>query len=241
MTDNTGPGPTVTGWAPPPLPGRLSLTGDYAALTPLDAGRDASDLFAAYDGHPALWDFLSIGPFSAQSAFHRWMRAAVEAEDRVYFAVRDRTNGRALGLCALMRIKPEMGTIEIGAIVFSPALQKSRVATEAIHLLMDWAVSAGYRRVEWKCDSRNIASRRAAQRLGFSYEGVFRQHMVVKGRNRDTAWFAITDGDWPALREAFRVWLAPANFDASGRQKERLSDLTRLVRVAGDPVLRRRE
>jgi hypothetical protein len=106
---------------------------------------------------------------------------------------------------------------------------------------MDWAVSAGYRRVEWKCDSRNLASRRAAQRLGFSYEGVFRQHMVVKGRNRDTTWFAITDGDWPALREAFRVWLAPANFDASGRQKERLSDLTRLVRVADDPVLKRRE
>jgi RimJ/RimL family protein N-acetyltransferase len=136
-----------------------------------------------------------------------------------------------------LRITPEAGTIEVGHICIAPELQRGRAATEAMYLMMRWAFEAGYRRYEWKCNALNIASRRAAERLGFSYEGVFRQAAVVKGRNRDTAWFACIDADWPALRECYDVWLSAANFDATGRQKERLSDLTRLVRVASDPAL----
>jgi RimJ/RimL family protein N-acetyltransferase len=140
-------------------------------------------------------------------------------------------------VASYLRITPEMGSIEVGHICLSPEIARGRAWTEAMFLMMDWAFRAGYRRYEWKCDALNIPSRRAAQRLGFSYEGVFRQAAVVKGRNRDTAWFAIVDKEWPALSEAYRAWLSPANFDAKGRQLERLSDLTRLVRAGSDPVL----
>ena len=132
---------------------------------------------------------------------------------------------------------PAAGSIEVGHINLAPALQRTPAATEAMFLMMDWAFQAGYRRYEWKCDALNLPSRRAAQRLGFSFEGVFRNHLVVKGRNRDTAWFSVISDEWPALAEAFRVWLDPSNFDAKGRQRERLSDLTRLVRANGDPAL----
>ena len=142
-----------------------------------------------------------------------------------------------VGVAAYLRITPEHGSIEVGHICLSPALQRSRAATEAMWLMMEWAFSNGYRRYEWKCNALNIPSRRAAQRLGFSFEGIFRQHMIIKGRNRDSAWFAVTDQDWPALREAYAAWLNPANFDAEGRQRERLSDLTNLVRVSDDPGL----
>ena len=138
---------------------------------------------------------------------------------------------------AFMRLDAPNGVIEVGHICLSPEVAKGRVWTEAMFLMMDWAFRNGYRRYEWKCNALNMASRRAAQRLGFSYEGIFRQAAVIKGRNRDTAWFAVIDAEWPALREAYSVWLSPRNFDAAGRQKERLSDLTRLVRVAEDPGL----
>jgi RimJ/RimL family protein N-acetyltransferase len=130
---------------------------------------------------------------------------------------------------------PEAGSIEVGHICLAPELQGTRAATEAMYLMVAWAFGAGYRRYEWKCDALNLASRRAAQRLGFSFEGVFRQAAVVKGRNRDTAWFACIDAEWPALRDCFETWLSPANFDAAGRQRERLSDLTQLVRAGSDP------
>jgi RimJ/RimL family protein N-acetyltransferase len=138
---------------------------------------------------------------------------------------------------SLMRISPETGVIEVGHINLAPELQRTIAATEAIFLLMRWVFSAGYRRFEWKCDAANLRSRRAAERFGFSFEGVFRQHMISKSRNRDTAWFAATDKDWPALEEAYRAWLAPSNFDARGQQVEALADLTRLVRVSQDPAL----
>jgi RimJ/RimL family protein N-acetyltransferase len=134
-------------------------------------------------------------------------------------------------------VNPQAGSIEVGHINYAPALQRTRAGTEAMYLMMRWAFEAGYRRYEWKCNALNLGSRRAAQRLGFSYEGVFRQAAVIKGRNRDTAWFAAIDSEWPALREAFEAWLSPSNFDADGQQKERLGDLTRLVRVASDPAL----
>jgi hypothetical protein len=133
-------------------------------------------------------------------------------------------------------MKPASGSIEVGYIAMAPQLQRTRAATEAIYLMMKWAFEAGYRRFEWKCDALNAASRRAAQRFGLSFEGVFRQATVVKGRNRDTAWFAAIEAEWPALKEAFEVWLSPANFDVHGQQRERLSDLTSLVRAAGDPA-----
>ena len=151
--------------------------------------------------------------------------------------MRDLDTGLCGGVASYLRITPEAGSIEVGHICIAPELAQSRAFTEAMFLMMQWAFAAGYRRYEWKCDACNMPSRRAAQRLGFSYEGIFRQAGVVKGRNRDTAWFAVIDAEWPALREAFLAWLAPQNFDAAGRQKERLSDLTQLVRAGSDPAL----
>ena len=136
-----------------------------------------------------------------------------------------------------MRMKPEAGSIETGWLTFAPRLQRTPEATEAVYLLMKWSFEAGYRRFEWKCNAENLASRRAAQRFGFSYEGVFRQADISKGRNRDTAWFAAIDGEWPALQDAFETWLDPANFDAHGRQRRRLADLTAPILVMTDPML----
>jgi len=156
----------------------------------------------------------------------------------MFYAVREKNSGRAQGVLSFLRIAPEAGSIEVGHINYAPILQRTPAATEAIFLLADWLFGAGYRRFEWKCDALNMPSRRAAQRFGFSYEGVFRQAAVVKGRNRDTAWFAMIDKEWPAMRSAYETWLAPSNFDANGKQRERLGDMTRLVRVSEDPALR---
>ena len=158
-------------------------------------------------------------------------------EDPPFFAIRRLDTGHCGGVASFLRIGPAAGSIEVGHICLSREVQKGPVATEAMFLMMKWAFEAGYRRYEWKCNALNLASRRAAQRLGFSFEGVFRQHMVVKGRNRDTAWFSVIDSEWPALSEAYRAWLAPSNFDGNGHQRERLSDLTRLVRAGDDPAL----
>jgi RimJ/RimL family protein N-acetyltransferase len=157
--------------------------------------------------------------------------------DPFFYAVRNAESGSWEGVASFLRVNPQAGSIEVGHINYAPALQRTRAGTEAMYLMMRWAFEAGYRRYEWKCNALNLGSRRAAQRLGFSYEGVFRQAAVIKGRNRDTAWFAAIDSEWPALREAFEAWLSPSNFDADGQQKERLGDLTRLVRVASDPAL----
>lgn len=238
--DNDRPlGRRLESWTPPPRPRALALAGRFAALEPLVPERHAADLFCRFEGADAIWDYMPVGPFASQASFHRWMREATQADDPCFFAITNRETGRVEGFCALLNIVEEQGRIEIGFIAMSPVLQRTRAASEAMYLAMEWAFEAGYRRYEWKCNALNLPSRRAAQRLGLSFEGVFRQHMVVKGRNRDTAWFAATDTDWPALKEAHRAWLAPSNFDAGGRQRERLSDLTALVRVASDPALRR--
>lgn len=230
-------GVPVPGWTVPPRPGGEVLTGDLVRLEPLDADRHAAELHEAFSGDDSLWDYMAHGPFHSAAAFYRWVKDVTARDDAVFYALRDLASGHALGIAAYLRIMPEAGSIEVGNITMAPALQRSCAATEAMFLMMRWAFQAGYRRYEWKCDALNLPSRRAAQRLGFSYEGIFRQAMVVKGRNRDTAWFAATDADWPALFEAFRAWLSPANFDAEGRQRERLSELTRLVRVSADSVL----
>ena len=232
-------GAPLPGWTPPPRPDMAPLAGRYVRLVRLSADAHAADLHRANSADAAIWDYLPYGPFSSAAAYHRWIRDITRGEDPLFYAIQDRETGHFGGVASYLRITPDMGTIEVGHINLAPELQRSRAATEAMFLMMEWAFSAGYRRYEWKCDALNLPSRRAAQRLGFSYEGLFRQAAVVKGRNRDTAWFACIDTDWPALREAYRAWLDPSNFDADGRQRESLSDLTRLVRVSSDPVLDR--
>ena len=230
-------GEPVVDWTAPPRPGPETLDGLWSRLERLEPEDHAADLFRANSADDRIWDYLPYGPFASSASYHRWMREVAGQADPFFYAIRDLETGHLGGVASYLRITPEMGCIEIGHINLAPELQRTRAATEALVLMMDWAFGAGYRRFEWKCDALNIPSRRAAQRLGFSYEGTFRQATIVKGRNRDTAWFAVTDGDWPALAEAFRVWLSPGNFTDAGMQIERLSDLTALVRVSSDPVL----
>lgn len=224
-------------YVPPARPEFQQRQGRYARLERLRAHLHADELFRAYDGAQELWQFLPYGPFISAAAYHRFLRGFEAGEDPVFYAIRDMARGQVMGVVSYLRIAPEKGSIELGHICLGPALQKSPAATEAFFMMMSWAFEAGYRRFEWKCDARNLPSRRAAQRLGLSYEGVFRQDNIVKGKNRDTAWFAAIDAEYPALKEAFIAWLLPQNFDATGRQIERLSDLTGLVRVARDPAL----
>lgn len=239
MDETRDIGAQVAGWSPPPRPDGAPLKGRYTRLEALSAATHAADLYRANTASDTIWDWLPYGPFASAAAYHRWVREEAAGSDPRFYAIHNLETGQWEGVASYLRIAPEAGSIEVGHINFSPALQRTRAATEAMFLMMQWVFEAGYRRYEWKCNAQNQASRRAAQRLGLSYEGVFRQAAVLKGRNRDTAWFAAIDGEWPALKEAFTAWLDPANFDAQGRQRERLGDLTQLVRVAEDPTLRR--
>ncbi|QYX57806.1 GNAT family N-acetyltransferase [Roseovarius sp. SCSIO 43702] len=238
MSQDRPVGPVVENWQPPPSPSRdLVFEGRHARLEALDADAHAALLHQAFDGHDWVWDYLPVGPFASSAQFHRWVKDATSAGDPVFFAIHDKDADAWGGFASFLRITPDMGTVEVGFIAMAPRLQRTRAATEAMFLMMKWAFEAGYRRYEWKCDALNIPSRRAAQRFGFSYEGTFRQDRIVKGRNRDTAWFSVIDREWPALSEAFRLWLDPSNFDDTSHQREALSDLTRLVRAADDPAL----
>ncbi len=214
---------------PPALwPARVVHEGRYARVEPLDIRLHAEELYtASHSGEAALriWDYLSSGPYPNEVAFQTYLRDCSASADPVFFALLDSTTGRASGMASYLNIHPKAGTIEIGHIWFSPALQRSPAATEALYLLLRHALDdLGYRRMEWKCNALNQASRRAAVRLGFSFEGIFYQHMIVKGRNRDTAWFSILDSEWPPLRANFEAWLSPANFDEAGRQRTSLSE-----------------
>ncbi|MDD9745973.1 MULTISPECIES: GNAT family N-acetyltransferase [Marinovum] len=237
MNDFPPLGEAVPDWTPPPLPQGAPLEGRFTRLEPLAAEQHAALLFRAFEGHDDRWAYMPYGPFHSSAQFHRWVRETVARPDHLFYAVKDLATGTFGGVASFLRIAPEAGSIEVGNIHFAPSLAGSRAATEAMYLMMKWAFEAGYRRYEWKCNALNRPSRRAAQRLGFSYEGVFRQAMVVKGRNHDTAWFACIDKEWPALQEAFAAWLSPKNFARDGTQIERLSDLTRLVRTGSDPTL----
>lgn len=215
-------------WQPCPLPPHAPLAGRFVTLEPLDAARHAAELWAALQAPPAdpqQWQYMAYGPFAARGGFDAWLEGLAAGRDPLFFAVRDHASGRIVGQLALMRITPAHGCIEIGHVLFAPPLQRTPGATEAIYLLARLVFALGYRRLEWKCDAQNARSIRAAERLGFVAEGLFRQHLVVKGRNRDTAWFALLDRDWPACRAAFERWLAADNFDAAGRQRHRLEDL----------------
>jgi len=204
------------------------MQGRMCRLEPLDAERHASALFTEYAADPAgrNWTYLPYGPFPTADAYASVVRSVQSGDDPVFHAIVLAGSERPVGVASYLRIDPGNGSIEVGHLSYSPALQRSAAATEAMYLMMRRAFDElGYRRYEWKCDSLNAPSRRAAERLGFRYEGTFRQAMVVKGRSRDSAWYSILDGEWPALRAAFERWLDPANFDAEGRQRARLSEL----------------
>ena len=241
MTDGTTStarpkGRPVPDWRAPPCPGPDVMQGRHARLERL-APHHAPALHHAFSADDAVWDYLPYGPFDTLEGQADWVARMADGEDPYFYAIHDlsRPEAGALGVASYLRIAPAAGSVEVGHINFAPALQRTVAATEAMALMMGWAFDAGYRRYEWKCDALNAGSRRAAQRLGFSFEGVFRQAAVIKGRNRDTAWFAACDGDWPALREAFDRWLSPGNFDAEGRQRASLVTFTAPVRVASDP------
>lgn len=224
---NTRPtGPAVPGFAPPPAPGPERIAGRHVLLERLDPTRHAEDLFADNQGQDWLWDYMGYGPFADLAGYRDWQAGMALSPDPYFYALRDRASGRVGGVASFMRIDRTHGVIEIGHIAIAPPMQQTPAATEAISLMIGWAFDAGYRRVEWKCDALNAPSRRAALRYGFAFEGVFRQHMIYKGRNRDTAWYAIIDGDWPRLSAAHQAWLAPENFDERGRQRQSLSALT---------------
>ena len=230
-------GEALPSWKKRALPPRIVIEGRFCRVEPLSAKRHAASLHAAYSRAPdgRAWTYMSVGPFADADAYRHWAEAAARSADPLHYAVVDRTTGDALGTLALMRIDAANGVIEVGCVAFSPAMQRTPLSTEAHYLLMKLAFDElGYRRYEWKCDSLNAPSRQAAQRLGFAFEGTFRQAMVYKGRSRDTAWFSIVDGEWPAVRAAFEAWLAPANFDAQGQQRRTLAELRGAAEVMPD-------
>ena len=218
-------------WTEARRPERVALRGAHVLLRPVEAAVDAQPLYAISHpptGDPAIWTYLPDGPYASLARLREALARAQSTEDFVFFTLVGLPQERQLGLASYLNIVPEHGTIEIGHIWFGASLRRTTAATEAIYLLAAHAFDAlGYRRLEWKCDSLNEASRRAAERFGFRFEGVFRHHMVVKGRNRDSAWFAITEDEWPAVRAGFGEWLDPQNLDESGRQRHSLGDLVR--------------
>jgi RimJ/RimL family protein N-acetyltransferase len=204
----------------------VTLRGRFGSVASLDAGRDGEALWQAFAGHDEVWTYLAAaGPFADDRAFFAWIIERAALKDRFTYTVFD-IAGRALGLATLMEIRPAMRVIEVGSIAFSPALQRTPLGTETHYLLAHYVFETlGYRRYEWKCNALNARSRRAALRYGFAFEGIFRQHMIVKGRNRDTAYFSMLDHEWPERKLNFERWLAPENFDSAGRQKLVLSEL----------------
>lgn len=227
-------GAIVPGWSGAPRPSREPMEGRFCRLEPLDPGRHAASLHKAnsLDSEGAMWTYLPYGPFCSFTDYLDWMNRYCLGQDPLFYAIVDGASSEAVGLASYLRIDPDHGVIEVGHLAFSPLLQRSPASTEAMFLMMKRAFGLGYRRYEWKCHALNAPSRAAAQRLGFSFEGVFRQAAVVKGRTRDTAWFSAIDTEWPELEQAFGKWLAPGNFDGEGRQITRLSKWT-------GPILKR--
>ncbi len=213
-------GPVVDA-APAQKPGAAVLEGRFGRLERLDPARHAADLWRAFGADDRLWTYMFYGPFADAGVFSNFLEKIAALQEQIYYAVVDR-DGRAAGWAALMEMRPQARVIEVGSIVYAPALQRTALATEAQYLLARYIFETlGYRRYEWKCDALNAASRRAALRFGFTFEGIFRQHMIIKGRSRDTAWFAMLDSEWPRARAAFERWLQPENFDG-GRQRRSL-------------------
>ena len=209
------------------------MEGRFCRLEPLDAARHAQDLFAAnkLDASGQNWTYLFVGPFADFGTYRTWLEQVAKADDPLFHTIVDLETGKAVGVATFMRIDRPNGVIEVGNINYSPLLQRTPAATEAMFLMMARVFDElGYRRYEWKCDSLNAPSRSAALRLGFQFEGIFRQAVIYKGRNRDTAWFSMIDSEWPTLKRAYEQWLAPDNFDAEGRQQRKLNDLIAAAR-----------
>ena len=215
---------------PPPglVPARTALFGRHVQWEPLDPSIHAAELYQAGHGSPEalrIWDYLPAGPWPDQASFHAWLKSQAAAFDPIRFALRSRQTGTVAGMAGYLDIRPLDGVIEIGGIWFATSLQRTRAATEALFLLLSYAMDdLGYRRMQWRCNSLNVKSRNAACRLGFRFEGVFYNHMVTKGRNRDTAWYSILDDEWPEVRAIIKTWLDDANFDPAGNARHSLSE-----------------
>ncbi len=219
-------GMELPNWTGAKRPDRVVLDGRYARLEPLDAARHGEHLLASAmePGAEDRFRYLAAPPPTGMGDFTPWLLDSAKSTDPLFYAVIDKATGRAEGRQAFMRIEPAHGSIEIGNVLWGPAIARSRVPTEGLYLFARHAFEVlGYRRFEWKCNTENEASRRAALRFRFTYEGVFRQHMVVKGRSRDTAWFSMLDSEWPRLKAGYEKWLAPENFDSDGRQRTKLA------------------
>jgi len=223
----------VPDWVPCPWPPRSPLTGRYCRLEPLDPERHGRDLFTAQEGESgATWTYMPYGPFADFESYRAWMDGKCRGDDPLFYAIFHEGDDRPTGVCSYLRITPAVGVLEVGHLYFTGRLRQSRAATEAMFLMMQRAFDLGYRRYEWKCDVLNAPSRQAALRLGLRFEGIFRQATIYKGRTRDTAWYAAIDADWPDLKQAFLMWLDPANFDAQGRQRVRLSECQQRTRAS---------
>jgi RimJ/RimL family protein N-acetyltransferase len=219
----------VEGWTARQRPPLTAITGRFSRVEPLDAGRHAADLYAAnsQDCDGRMWTYLPWGPYEGFDEYLAAIEAGLRRDDFITYAVIDAAGGKAVGVASYLNINPAAGSIEVGGIAYAPALQHKPAGTEAMYLMMRRVFDElGYRRYEWKCNALNAPSRAAAGRYGFRFEGIFRQADVVKGRNRDTAWFSIADSEWPAIKAAFERWLDPGNFDDAGRQRMSLSALT---------------
>jgi RimJ/RimL family protein N-acetyltransferase len=218
--------PLPLSWKPAVRPGPVTLRGRHVTLEPLSAARHTAALWQAVGGHDELWTWLADGPYATEAGLRQAIEEKEAATAAVFLAIVPEATGAPAGYASYMRIEPAQGVVEVGNILLTQQLQRTTAATEAMYLMASHAFEyLGYRRYEWKCDAENLPSRRAALRLGFTFEGIFRQHMVVKGRNRNTAWFSMLDREWPARKEAFEAWLAPANFDSEGRQRQSLGRL----------------
>ncbi len=223
-------GEDLPGWKPAARPPRSAMNGRLVRLEPLDAARHGRALFEAFseDREGRNWTYMPVGPFADQESFDAWLETAEQSQDPLFFAILDAASGRAMGFASFLRIEPATGVIEVGFISFSPQLQGTAAATEAMYLMMHRAFDElGYRRYEWKCDALNAPSRRAAERLGFTYEGTFRQATITKGRNRDTAWFSVLDSEWGDVKSAFQSWLDADNFNDEGTQVLSLETIRR--------------
>ena len=221
----TEPTHSALNWKPVPCPGPVTLRGRTVTLEPLTAKHHTGDLWQAIQGHDEVWDWLFDGPYHSEADLRQTIEEKQAGTGALFLAIVPVDTGKAAGYASFMRIEPAHGVIEVGNIMLSPALQRTTAATEAMYLMASHVFDhLGYRRYEWKCNALNQPSRRAALRFGFTFEGIFRQHMVIKDRSRDTAWFAMLDSEWPARKQSFESWLAPANFDADGTQRKTLQD-----------------
>ena len=218
-------------WKPVAIPRPQSLEGQYVRLEPLSAERHAADLWSAVQGHDVVWDYLSDGPYGTEPDLRNAIQAKETGSGAFFLAIVPKSTNKAEGYASYMRMDPANGVVEVGNILMTPSLQRTTAATEAMYLMARHIFEdLGYRRYEWKCNALNGPSRRAALRYGFTFEGIFRQHMIIKGRNRDTAWFSMLDSEWPARKAAFEAWLDPANFDAYGHQQKSLAEIAATLR-----------